>query len=357
MSIATALIDSSALIHNYQQIKKRAPNCLVVAVVKANAYGHDALYVASILEPYADYIAVARLSEAIALRHHGISKTIILLEGFFSGDEVPLLEKYQFQPVIHNLEQLNALQRYRLTKAITVWLKIDTGMHRLGVRPEQVESFYQQLTTLDNVATINLMSHLCHADSLTIFTTDQQIMLFNQCIKGKTGLKSLAASSGILEWPKTHYDLIRPGLILYGISPFNNKLATDFNLIPVMTLKSEIIAVRDHAAGECVGYGEIWCSSRKTKLAVAALGYGDGYPRDVPVGTPVMINGVRYPIVGRISMDMIVIDLGEKTAVNCGDEVIFWGKELAVEEIAKQANMSPYELVTRLTGRIKREYL
>lgn len=356
MKTATAKISSLALKHNIQQIKKLAPKSKIIAAVKANAYGHGIEFVSEVLENDVDCFGVARLEEALRLRSCGIIKSILLLEGFFSEKDLPILAVNNIETVVHCEEQLNLLLKTALPQPIKVWLKIDTGMHRLGVLPEQVDYFYQQLTQAAQVSQVNFISHFSRADETDSNYTALQLATFLDACQGKYGEKSIAASGGILFWPDSHLDWIRPGIILHGISP-DNTPAQHYGLEPVMTLTSSLIAVRKHRAGEPVGYGGKWVSEQDTKIGVVAIGYGDGYPRDVPTGTPVYINGRRVPIVGKVSMDMLTVDLGLEATDQVGDEVILWGKPLPIEEVAEFIGIISYELVTKLTPRVLNEYI
>lgn len=358
MKTATAVISRCALRHNLQQVRRLAPHSRLIAVIKANAYGHGALATALALKD-ADGYGVARLSEALVLRQEGITKPILLLEGFLSKDELPLLAENHFETVVHNIEQLFALEQTVLPHPITVWMKLDTGMHRLGVRPEEAEAFYQRLSQCKNVRQpVNVVSHFARADEPTCGATERQLDIFTTFTEGKPGLRSIAASGGILLWPQSHYDWVRPGIILYGVSPLDDRsTGKDFGCQPVMTLTSSLIAVREHKAGEPVGYGGTWISERDTRLGVVAMGYGDGYPRAAPSGTPVLVNGREVPIVGRVAMDMICVDLGPQALDKAGDAVVLWGEGLPVERIAEITKVSAYELITRLTSRVAMKYL
>ncbi len=357
MKAATAVIDRRALRHNLQRIRNLAPQSRVVAVVKANAYGHGLLETAQSLQD-ADYYGVARLGEALALRTGGMLKPILLLEGFFDADDLPLLVKHGIETAVHSIEQLEALENAQLDAPLKVWLKIDTGMHRLGIAPENTESFLQRLSKCANVIQpVNMMSHFSRADEPESDYTIKQMQSFKAATQGKPGLKSIAASGGILLWSESYLDLVRPGIILYGVSPLASAEASSFGLLPAMTLTSSLIAVREHRAGEPVGYGGIWTSSRDTRLGVVAIGYGDGYPRSAPNGTPVWVNGREVPIVGRVSMDMISVDLGPEAQDKVGDEAILWGAVLPVERIAAFTKVSAYELITTLTSRVARVFL
>ncbi|BBG61101.1 Alanine racemase, biosynthetic [Providencia rustigianii] len=358
MKAATALINRRALRHNLQRVRELAPNSRLIAVVKANAYGHGLVGVGTEVQELVDGFGVARLNEALLLRHQGINKPIVLLEGFFEQSDLQLMVEYNIDTVIHCVEQLEMLESAQLAKQIKVWMKLDTGMHRLGVLPQHAESFYQRLQSCQNVdLPINIVSHFCQADAPELPTTAKQIECFQQFVSDKPGEKSIAASAGILLWPEAHYDWVRPGIMMYGASPQEGKSAASFGLLPVMTLKSSLIAVREHSAGQCVGYGETWRSERNTLLGVVAIGYGDGYPRNVPSGTPVLVNGRKVPIIGRISMDMTVVDLGPDSTDKVGDDVILWGNALPVEEIAAQTGIINYELLTKLTSRVAMEYV
>lgn len=353
---ATAKISSKALRHNLTQIKQIAPLSKIIAVVKANAYGHGLEYVASQLEDQVDCFGVARLAEALKLRSHGIIKPILLLEGFFDDKDLPIIAVNNIQTVVHNNAQLQALQRAKLPNVIKVWLKIDTGMHRLGVNLDEVEEFYTQLKQCTNVhSDLGFISHFSRADELTSNYTQQQLNRFLQAVQGR-GERSISASGGILFWEQAHLEWIRPGIILYGISPTNDP-AHRISLKPVMTLTSSLIAVRKLPAGEPVGYGGTWISKNPTTIGTVAIGYGDGYPRDMPTGTPVLVNGRRASLVGRVSMDMLAVDLGANSTDKVGDEVILWGENLPIEEIASYSNFLTYELITKLTPRVLTEYI
>ncbi|MGK2946746.1 MAG: alanine racemase [Candidatus Malihini olakiniferum] len=357
MKTATAVISRRALRHNMQRVRQLAPNSRLVAVIKANAYGHGAVECANTLQD-ADCFGVARLSEALALRKVGIKKPILLLEGFFLANDLPLLVQHQLESAVHSIEQLAALEQTDLPHPLTVWMKLDTGMHRLGVRPGKMEAFYQRLTQCRNVVQpVNIMSHFCRADEPEFNTTLKQIACFDAFAEGKPGAQSIAASDGILLWTQTHRSQVRPGIILYGVSPLSSEKATHFGLQPAMTLTSHLIAVREHKAGESEGYGCTWISERDTLLGVVAMGYGDGYPRTAPFGTPVLVNDREVPLVGRVSMDMLTVDLGPNAQERVGDEVILWGEALPVEQIAAYTGISAYELITRITQRLKLEYL
>ncbi|MFO6423782.1 alanine racemase [Motilimonas sp. KMU-193] len=356
MKAATAVINLNALRNNLNQLRQMAPQAKVLAVVKANAYGHGLVPIAHAID--ADAFGVARIEEALALRSGGIVKPIVLLEGFFNASDLPILVANNIQTAVHNIEQLNALEQACLESPVKVWLKVDTGMHRLGVHPEEFEQSMARLQACAQVSQpINVMTHFSCADEPERPETAAQIGLFEQLTQSVIGYKSMANSAGVMAWPKAHGDLIRPGIALYGVSPFEQGDASDYALVPVMTLTSSLIAVRTHRAGEPVGYGGVWRSDRDTKLGVVAIGYGDGYPRNAPTGTPVYINGRIVPVVGRVSMDMMTVDLGPDAMDRVGDEVILWGEQLPVEQVARAIGTIAYELVTKLTSRVPLSFI
>ena len=357
MQAVTAQINTQALRHNLSVVRSQAPTAKVVAVVKANAYGHDLLTVARTLHDV-DAYAVARIEEALTLRSGGIVKPVIMLEGFFSADDLPVLAANNLQTAVHSWEQLEALEQAELPQPIRAWMKLDTGMHRLGVRPEEVTTFYARLAACQNVVQpFNLMTHFSCADELDNPATRQQLELFSQIAANHPGECALANSAAVLAWKEAHADWIRPGIMLYGISPFPDKVGRDHGLQPVMTLKSNLIAVRTAKAGESGGYSANWTSERDTRLGVVAMGYGDGYPRMAPNGTPVLINGRIVPTAGRISMDMMTVDLGPDATDRVGDEVVLWGDGLPVERVAQHVGTIPYELVLKLTPRVNLEFI
>lgn len=356
MKAATAHINLEALAHNLQRIKQKAPQSKVMAVVKANGYGHGLRHIAKHALG-ADAFGVARIEEALQLRACGVVKPILLLEGFYSPNDLPVLVTNNIQTVVHCYEQLEALEQADLETPVVVWLKVDSGMHRLGVREEQYQEFVERLHHCNNVAKpLRYMSHFGCADELENPMTKQQIERFMSLTEGCNGERSMAASAGLLEWSSSRMDWVRPGIIMYGVSPFGDRTAAEMGFQPVMTLKSHLIAVRDVKKGESVGYGAAWTSQRDTKVGVIAIGYGDGYPRTAPNGTPVLVNGRKVPISGRVSMDMLTVDLGPEATERVGDEAILWGEALPSEEVARHIGTIAYELVTKLTSRVEMSY-
>ncbi|MBQ4844199.1 alanine racemase [Pseudoalteromonas sp. MMG005] len=358
MRLATAEIDLSALSYNLKRTKALAPNSKVMAVLKANAYGHGLVTIAQHLHE-ADAFAVARIDEALALRAGGVTKPIVLLEGFFNQSDVSILLANNFQTIIHDENQLVMLEQAQLDSPIATWLKVDTGMHRLGIAPAQLNAFYQRLKKTENAKpAVYLMTHFPCADDVKNDRTAQQIREFKQLTLNYNEPLCLANSAGILGWRDSHCDWIRPGLMIYGVSPMLHCIGRDHGLKAVMRLTTKVIAIRSILSGEYVGYGGRWQSEKNTQLAIVAMGYGDGYPRHAKHGTPVVIKGERYGIVGSVSMDMITVDIGGNDGmIQVGDEVEMWGRALPVEEVAACADTIPYELLCNITPRVSYEYI
>lgn len=374
MKPATVTLNRRALRQNIKRIKTLAPNSKLLAMIKANAYGQGILLYSRALENEVDGFGVARLKEALTIQESGYSGKILLVEGFFDREELLKTLSRRFDTVVHCIEQLELLEsvakaqeeeaqkpfwgrKTRLYFPVDVWLKIDTGMHRLGVHPNEVEMFYQRLKACALVKNIHFVSHFSRADELDCGYTEKQIATFEQATQPYPNhIRSISASSGILYWQQAHYEWVRPGIIMHGISPHNTPI-TELGFQPVITLSSSLIAVRQHKAGEPVGYGGAWVSPCDTKLGVVAIGYGDGYPRNAPEGTPVLINGRKVPIVGRVSMDMMTVDLGADSQDKVGDEVILWGEDLLIEEVATKMGIISYQLITQLTPRVITEVI
>lgn len=351
--VAHALINIGALRENLRKVKTIAPRAKVMSVIKANAYGHGLIRVAGGLIE-SDAFAVARTQEAIELRKAGFTQSIAVLQGFFDQDELSIYGKLSLEPVVHSAWQVDLLEKRTRGYPLKVWLKVDTGMSRLGVHPNEVESLTRRLRNCKTVkGPISMMSHLANADALDDPFTPRQISLFQSLGKGMDGETGIANSAGVLGWKEAHAEWIRPGIILYGISPFAGKTGQQEGLHPVMTLRSRIISIKEIEPGTRVGYGGDWVAGRKTRLGVAAIGYGDGYPRQARSGTPVLIRGQRAPLAGRVSMDMVTIDLTDCPEAKIGDLVTLWGEGLPVELIAEYANTIPYDLVCGITRRVQ----
>jgi alanine racemase len=353
--LVRAVIDSSALRHNLAVVRRIAPRSRVLAVVKANAYGHGLVPTALALAG-ADAFAVARLEEGLALRHSGVRAPIVLLEGVFDAQQLAEAAHQDFDLVVHSAEQAALVTAWRGAHRFAVWMKIDSGMNRLGFRPEEFPAAYATLLDSGAVAPrIRLLTHLANADALDEAVTTEQIGLFERTVAGLELERSIANSAGILGWPASHAHWVRPGLLLYGVSPFANRTAAEFDLRPAMTLESTVIAVRRVRIGERVGYGGRWTARRATLLAIVAVGYGDGYPRHMANGTPVLLNGTRAPIAGRVSMDMVAVDITDLPPVHVGDRVVLWGAGLPAESVAPHAETVAYELLCGVSQRVELE--
>jgi alanine racemase len=351
--IVSATIDAGALNHNLGRIRQWAPRSHVMAVIKANAYGHGLVCVARALDG-ADAFAVARVDEGLTLREAGISKRTVLLEGVFDREQLDAAAAAQFELVVHTAEQIELLRQAGPGTPFKVWLKLDTGMNRLGFKGAAFEQALSALSGLARVQSpVNLFTHLASADLPELETTAEQLRLFAGLTGSLPGERSIANSAGMLSFPEAQADWVRPGLLLYGVSPFGGSIGADFGLKPAMTLISHVIALKDLEPGERVGYGGDWMALQPTRLAVAAVGYGDGYPRALASGSPVLINGERAPLAGRVSMDMIGIDATHLSrAPKLGDPVVLWGEGLPVEEIAVWADAIPYELLCGISQRV-----
>lgn len=351
----SVLIHANALLHNLAEIRKLAPGSKVLAMVKANAYGHDLLKIASILANEVDALGVARIGEALQLRSAGITTPIVLMEGIFEADELPLIVEHNLEVTIHHLPQISMLEQAHLKQPINIWLKLDTGMHRLGLSPpEFIEAYHRLIRHRFINPNFKLMTHFACADVNEDTSTLQQLALFNEITQGWDHPKSLANSAAILRYPNTHADWVRPGLMLYGISPFADKISTEFNLQPVMTLTSRLLSIQQRKKGDTIGYGLTYTCPEDMPIGIISTGYGDGYPRYIPpYGMPILINQQQTQIIGRVSMDMIHVDLRPIKSYQLGDTAILWGEGLPIEFIAQIAHTSPYELICGLTKRVE----
>jgi alanine racemase len=346
-----ARIDGAALRANLNVMRSRAPGSRIMAVVKANAYGHGLLPTALALSE-ADAFAVARLEEGITLRSAGLNHRIVLLEGVFDLAQLAEAAHYQFDLVVHEPQQLDLLEAFRGSQPWSLWIKVDTGMNRLGFRPEQFRSAWERLQALQApMNQLRVMTHLSSADEDNDVTA-QQLRCLQSLVAGLDVELSIANSAGVLAHPATHAAWVRPGLALYGVSPFASKRGCDFGLRAAMTLESSVIALRDVPRGEHVGYGATWRAARDSRVAIIAAGYGDGLPRALGSGSPVLIGGRRAGLVGRISMDMIAADVTDLGPVAVGEQVELWGQQLAVEELALGAGTIPYELMCGVSQRV-----
>lgn len=357
MAFPVASINLAALRHNLARVREFAPHCAVMSVIKADAYGHGVNAVAEALTD-SDAFAVARLSEGIHLRQQGVEKPIVLLEGVNTEADFVAAANYQLSPVIHLHSQVQLLQAIKLPQPLQFnWIMIDSGMHRLGITPEQAPAVLEILKSCTNLTDeIGLMSHFANSDLVGDDRNQQQLSPM-QALRDETGLVvCLANSAAVMSYPESHFDWVRPGLMLYGISPFDDKTGTELGLKPVMQLKTQLIAVYDIDAGEEVGYGGDWTAEVPTRIGVASIGYGDGYSRHLSNKSEVLLRGQKAPVVGRVSMDTICLNLNEFDQAEVGDEVILWGEQdLPVEQLAQLAGTIPYELVTVICRRVQRE--
>lgn len=351
-----ATIDLAAIVHNYQLAKRCAPGRQAFAVVKANAYGHGVREVVSALYSEADGFAVASLEEAAEVRAMHDAARILLLEGCFSADELPMAAHLGLDLVVQGAEQLEALLAAELTRPLNVWLKLDSGMHRLGLSPETVRQCFPRLRSAPQVAELNLLSHFACADERGHSLTEVQLECFLELLDLDFDQRSLANSAALLMIPAAHMDWIRPGIMLYGATPFADLAATELGLRPAMSLSAQLIAVREVAPGESVGYGAGWVAERPSRIGTVSCGYADGYPRHAPAGTPLWIGGRRVPLAGRVSMDMLTVDLTDLPEAAVGDAVELWGANLPVDEVAAAAGTIGYELLTKVTARVPRRY-
>lgn len=354
-SAAWAEINLTALTHNLNQVRAITQHKKVLAVIKANAYGHGLEKSAHALKQ-ADGFAVARLSEAIQLYREIKNKPILILSGFQTTEELTAIASHQFHTVIHNEYQIELLESSNLQKQIHIWLKLDTGMHRLGIQPEKFAHSYPRLTPYQTESTpMVIMTHLGYADDKNNPQTHDQVARFQNTIPTNT-VRSIANSAGILGWPETHSDWVRPGIMLYGASPFTNSFAPIDQLQPVMTLFSKLIAINHHKKNAAIGYGGIWHCPEDMPVGIVSIGYGDGYPRHAQPGTPILINNVLTQLIGRVSMDMICIDLRNIKHYKVGDTVTLWGNGLPIENIARNADTISYELLCNITQRVQKIY-
>lgn len=350
MSFPVATIDAAALRGNLAIVRRMAPRSKVIAVVKANGYGHGMIRVARALID-ADGLGVARLADAVALREAGVNQRILLLEGVFGSEQFALAASKQCEIVVHSFEQVETLEQFAGTHRFTVWLKLNSGMNRLGFRVDEFAAAHTRLQRCSSVSLLRVMTHLSSSEDRGE-TTPAQLRIFNELVAPLQLERSVANSAAVIGWPESHQEWVRPGLMLYGMSPMPESTAADFGLRPAMTLSTHLIAVQKIGVGEAVGYNGIWRAKRPSRIGIAAIGYGDGYPRATRGGAPVLVAGKEAPIAGRVSMDMIAIDITDLPQAQAGDEVIVWGEGLPAERLAAHADTTCYELVCRVTSRV-----
>ncbi|OGB26310.1 MAG: alanine racemase [Burkholderiales bacterium RIFCSPLOWO2_02_FULL_57_36] len=348
-----ATIDVAALRANLAVAKKCAPNSKVLAVVKANAYGHGLMHAIRGFAA-ADGLGLIEFDGAVQLRETGWQKPILLLEGVFEPADLATVIEYRLEVVVHCIEQVEMIEQAGIASAIDVHLKMNTGMNRLGFKPEAFRAAYVRMRALGFIRNITLMTHFANADNAThaALTLSEQVRRFNSATEGLPGLRSLSNSAADLLHPEVAADWVRPGIMLYGGSP-GDKSAAEFGLLPAMTLASAIIGIQDVSAGDAVGYGSLFVADKAMKIGVVACGYADGYPRHAPTGTPIVVDGVRTRLVGRVSMDMIMVDLTPVPHARVGSAVTLWGADLPIDEVAHAAGTIGYELMCGLAQRVR----
>ena len=344
-----ATISASAMSHNLGVARRHAGAAKVWAVIKANAYGHGLLRAAQALEAAEGY-AVLDFFEALKLRNAGVAKPVLMLEGFFKPEDVPLLARHQLTPVIHNLEQVEILKKTALEGEIDAYLKVNSGMNRLGFNVDNMRIAWNALKEHPQVRSVTLMTHFADADGAS--GVAGQLAWFNQMTQPFEAPRSLANSAALLRFPDTRADWVRPGIMLYGCSPFADQSAEALGLKPAMTLTSEIIGVQNLQPGERLGYGFAYEASAETTIGVIACGYADGYPRHATAGTPVLVAGQRVKTVGRVSMDLLCVDISDIAEAYVGTPVTLWGDGLSADEVAASAGTLSYQLLAGLTTRV-----
>lgn len=348
----TATIHLGALRANLARVRMLASGARVMAVVKADGYGHGLERVAQALAD-ADAFGVASIADGERIRNIGLRNRIIVLSGIDEPDDLLAMRRLELEPVVHHDSQLAWLEAEHDRRPLSVWLKIDSGMHRLGFPPARAAEVHARLRALPQIGErIQLMTHFARSDEFGGEATVRQIERFDADVDGLTGARSLANSAAILGWPASHADWVRAGGVLYGVSAVAGKTGAEFGFRPAMTLSARLIAINAVARGEAIGYGGAWACPEDMPVGVVAIGYGDGYPRHARAGAPVLLRGRRAGIVGRVSMDLITIDLRGHPDAAVGDQVVLWGPGLPVETIADHAGTIGYELICGMTRRV-----
>lgn len=331
-------------------VARRASSARIMAVIKANGYGHGLLRVAEALSG-AEGFALLDIADAVRLREAGFRQTILLLEGFFTAEDLELVAEYDLTCAIHSTWQIELLDAYPKRAALDVWLKVNSGMHRLGFAPGEVGVAMESLRRHQAVREITLMSHFSNADEVRGVAA--QLPVFNEVAAGYRVARSIANSAALLRYPASHYDWVRPGIMLYGASPFADTTAQQLGLKPAMTLKSRIISTQDLQAGDEIGYGGLFRADRAMRIGIVACGYADGYPRHAPTGTPVLVDGYPSQLLGRVSMDMLYVDLTALPQARAGSVVTLWGAGMPIEQVASAAGTISYELMCALAARVR----
>lgn len=359
MKTVTASIDLSALDYNMSLIANKVSNSKLIAIVKANAYGHGSIECVHVMDRYVQGYAVARIEEAIELRDAGVNKEILMLGGFVRAEDLSLIEKYDLSFAIHSIWQIEAIENYHPNKPLKGWCQVNIGMQRLGFNEDELKNAITRIKQTKNLLQpVGMMSHLSCADSeMTNQYNLEQIKTWERMSSLCEGALCLANSAGCLYFPQTQTEFVRPGIIQYGISPSGEQTGEQLGLKPVMTLSSFIMDIRTVEPGDVVGYSAAWKCTETTKIAILAIGYADGYPRAMPNGSPVLINGRFAKTVGHVCMDMMFVDLGIDSNDKIGDKAVLWGKGLPAELIANRVNSIAYELVTGLSSRVEYKYI
>ena len=346
---ARVIVNTNAVQANLEVVRACAPGAQVMAIIKADGYGHGIERIAGALAPHADAFGVASIEEACRVRDAGVSSRVVLLEGPFAESELAEIATHSLETVVHTEEQIEWLER--ADPSIPVWIKIDTGMHRLGFDPAEAREAIERLARPGR--TVRYMTHLASAHRESDPSVAEQLHAFERLMSGFSGERSIANSGAVLAWPACHAQWVRPGLMLYGVSPFHGRRGADHGLTPAMTVASSLIAVREVEAGGSVGYGKGYTCPETMSVGVVAFGYGDGYPRHAATGTPILVDGVRTQVIGEASMDMLTVDLRPVADARVGDPVVLWGEALPVEEVAESAGTIPYELLCRVRMRAR----
>lgn len=350
-------INLAALRHNVTVARRAAADRKLWAAVKADAYGHGMAIVVRAIHDQVDGFMVATLGEGEALRQMGVTQRVLVLQGVMNQTEARRAARHFLEPVFHHASQIEAVGTVGFGLPLTAWLKLDTGMHRVGFTPEEFPEAYARLSALRGVRpNPNVLTHFACADEPDRGPTNNQIAVFKQTTAHCSGETSLCNSAGLLAYPKAGGNWVRPGIMLYGGNPFITGTAADLGLQPVMTLTTRLIAVREIKAGECVGYGGRFTAPETMPVGVVSIGYGDGYPRHAPNGTPIIVNSQRTQVVGRVSMDLVTVDLRGVQA-KVGDVVQCWGDLLPIDDVARAAGTISYELMCQMSGRVSRRVL
>lgn len=350
---AIAILNTEHLLHNLNVVKTFAGSSKIVGMVKANAYGHGLRSVSKRLDTSIDMLGVASIDEALALRESGVKTAILLAEGVFEQSELIIASTEGFHVVFHNIEQVNWLKKAALIKPINAWLKANTGMYRLGFHYSELATYYNMLKESKAVGKICIMSHFACADIMEHPLNSLQASRFNELMAQFQAEYSICNSSAMITHPELRQDYVRPGLLLYGVSPFPGKSAAELGIKPVMTLQSSIIAIQRLSKGESIGYGATYIADSDSLIGIAAFGYGDGYPISASNGVPVLVNNIPCKTVGRVSMDMLAIDISSCNNVCIGDPVVLWGQGLPIEDVSRACKMIPWTMLTGVQNRVK----